>query len=55
MERSNQAAVRQMLPQLPRDEVRGRIVNLSSHHDMIAAPGDLAYGTTKAAVTYMTW
>ncbi|GGF77881.1 short-chain dehydrogenase [Azorhizobium oxalatiphilum] len=49
-----QAAVRQMLTQEPRDEVRGRIVNLSSQHGMIAAPGDLAYGTTKAAIAYMT-
>ncbi|MFW7267890.1 SDR family NAD(P)-dependent oxidoreductase [Gluconacetobacter sp. Hr-1-5] len=49
-----QAAVRQMLAQPPRGEVRGRIVNLSSQHGMISAPGDLAYGTTKAAIAYMT-
>ncbi|BAF90368.1 putative dehydrogenase [Azorhizobium caulinodans ORS 571] len=49
-----QAAVRQMLMQAPRDEVRGRLINLSSQHGMIAAPGDLAYGTTKAAIDYMT-
>lgn len=49
-----QAAVRQMLTQTPREEVRGRLVNLSSQHGMIAAPGDLAYGTTKAAIDYMT-
>ncbi|WP_332117341.1 SDR family oxidoreductase [Azorhizobium caulinodans] len=49
-----QAAVRQMLTQAPRDEVRGRLINLSSQHGMIAAPGDLAYGTTKAAIDYMT-
>lgn len=48
------AAVRQMMRQAPDGEVRGRIVNLSSQHGMIAAPGDLAYGTTKAAIDYMT-
>jgi len=47
-------AVRQMLTQPPRNEVRGRIVNVSSQHGMIRAPGDLAYGTGKAAVVYMT-
>jgi NAD(P)-dependent dehydrogenase (short-subunit alcohol dehydrogenase family) len=48
------AAVRQMLTQAPVDEVRGRIVNLASQHGMIAAPGDLAYGTSKAAIGYLT-
>lgn len=48
------AAVRQMLVQPPRDEVRGRILNLSSQHGMIAAPGDLAYGVGKAGVDYLT-
>jgi NAD(P)-dependent dehydrogenase (short-subunit alcohol dehydrogenase family) len=48
------AAVRQMLKQDLRDEVRGRIVNLSSQHGMIAAPGDLAYGVSKAGIAYLT-
>lgn len=48
------AAVRQMVQQTPEGDVRGRIVNLSSQHGMIAAPGDLGYGTTKAAIDYMT-
>lgn len=48
------AAIRQMCAQAPRGEVRGRIVNLSSQHGMIAAPGDIAYGTAKAAVDYLT-
>jgi NAD(P)-dependent dehydrogenase (short-subunit alcohol dehydrogenase family) len=49
------AAVRQMLRQPEgADGVRGRIVNISSQHGMIAAPGDIAYGTTKAAVVYIT-
>jgi NAD(P)-dependent dehydrogenase (short-subunit alcohol dehydrogenase family) len=48
------AAVRQMVAQPLVDEVRGRIVNLSSQHGIIAAPGDLAYGTSKAAIAYLT-
>lgn len=48
------AAVRHMLGQEPRDEVRGRIVNISSQHGMVRAPGDFAYGVGKAAVVYMT-
>ena len=47
------AAVRQMLRQAPVEEVRGRIVNLSSQHGLIAAPGDLAYGTSKAGTAYL--
>ena len=42
-----------MITQEPRGEVRGRIVNLSSQHGFIAAPDDVAYGTTKAAVAYL--
>jgi NAD(P)-dependent dehydrogenase (short-subunit alcohol dehydrogenase family) len=48
------AAVRQMVLQEPVDEVRGRIVNLASQHGMIAAPGDLAYGVSKAGIGYLT-
>jgi NAD(P)-dependent dehydrogenase (short-subunit alcohol dehydrogenase family) len=48
------AAARQMLMQPLHDEVRGRIVNLSSQHGMIAAPDDLAYGVGKAGVAYLT-
>ncbi|MDB5954781.1 glucose 1-dehydrogenase [Ramlibacter sp.] len=48
------AAVRHMVRQAPVDEARGRIVNLSSQHGMIAAPEDLAYGTSKAAIAYLT-
>jgi NAD(P)-dependent dehydrogenase (short-subunit alcohol dehydrogenase family) len=50
------AAVRQMLTQspLPGEEARGRIVNISSQHGMICAPGDFAYGVGKAGVVYMT-
>ncbi len=48
------AAARQMLTQNPRDEVRGRIVNISSQHGMIASPNHLAYGVSKSGVVYMT-
>jgi NAD(P)-dependent dehydrogenase (short-subunit alcohol dehydrogenase family) len=48
------AAVRQFLTQDPVAEVRGRIVNISSQHGMVAAPGKLAYGTGKAAAAYIT-
>jgi NAD(P)-dependent dehydrogenase (short-subunit alcohol dehydrogenase family) len=47
-------AVQQMLTQAPRNEVRGRIVNITSQHGMIACPGDLAYGVGKAGGVYMT-
>ena len=49
-------AVSEMLDQspLPGDEARGRIVNISSQHGMICAPGDFAYGVGKAGVVYMT-
>jgi NAD(P)-dependent dehydrogenase (short-subunit alcohol dehydrogenase family) len=48
------AAVARMLTQEMRGEVRGRIVNISSQHGMIAAPNHLAYGVSKAGVVYMT-
>ncbi len=48
------AAVRQMLTQDARGEVRGRIINISSQHGMISSPGHLAYGVSKAGVVYMT-
>ena len=48
------AAAQQMLKQEPRREVRGRIVNISSQHGMIASPNHLAYGVSKAGVVYMT-
>ena len=43
-----------MVTQEERDGVRGRIVNISSQHGMIAAPKDIAYGTSKSAVVYIT-
>jgi NAD(P)-dependent dehydrogenase (short-subunit alcohol dehydrogenase family) len=50
----SRAAVRQMLTQDIRHEARGRIVNISSQHGMIACPENIAYGTSKAGVVYMT-
>lgn len=47
-------AVQQMLTQPLVDDVRGRIVNITSQHGMIGAPGDIAYGTGKATNVYMT-
>jgi NAD(P)-dependent dehydrogenase (short-subunit alcohol dehydrogenase family) len=49
-----QRAVRQMLDQQPLGEARGRIVNISSQHGMIACPGDIAYGVSKAGCVYIT-
>jgi NAD(P)-dependent dehydrogenase (short-subunit alcohol dehydrogenase family) len=49
------AAVRQMLGQPGgADGVRGRIVNIASQYALLAVPGDVAYGTSKAAVAYLT-
>jgi len=47
-------AVQQMLLQEPLGEARGRIVNISSQHGMIACPGDIAYGVSKAGTVYIT-
>ncbi|HVY98885.1 MAG TPA: SDR family oxidoreductase [Dongiaceae bacterium] len=47
-------AVMQMLTQEPVGEARGRIVNISSQHGMVAAPGDCAYGVSKAGAVYLT-
>lgn len=51
------AAVRRMRLQEPRDprgEVRGRIINVTSQHGIVRAPEDVAYGTSKSAVIYLT-
>jgi NAD(P)-dependent dehydrogenase (short-subunit alcohol dehydrogenase family) len=47
-------AVQQMLTQEPADEVRGRIVNISSQHGMVASPGDFPYGVTKGGTVQLT-
>ena len=43
-----------MLMQEVCGDARGRIVNISSQHGMIACPGDIAYGVGKSGVVYMT-
>jgi NAD(P)-dependent dehydrogenase (short-subunit alcohol dehydrogenase family) len=48
------AAVRQMLTQDPVDEVRGRIVNITSQHGMVGAPGAFAYSVSKGGLAQMT-
>jgi NAD(P)-dependent dehydrogenase (short-subunit alcohol dehydrogenase family) len=50
----SRAAIRRMLQQPIENDVRGRIVNISSQHGMISAPGDFAYGVSKAGLVYMT-
>jgi len=47
-------AVQQMLTQEPVNEVRGRIVNITSQHGMVASPGDVSYGVSKAGGVYLT-
>lgn len=47
-------AVLQMLTQEIVHEARGRIVNISSQHGMVCAPGDIAYGVSKAGMVYIT-
>ena len=48
------ASVRAMLQQEARDGVRGRLVNISSQHGMVASPEDVSYGTSKSGVVYIT-
>lgn len=47
-------AVRHMLLQNVINEARGRIVNISSQHGMVAAPHNFTYGVSKAGLVYMT-
>lgn len=47
-------AVQQMITQAPRQEVRGRVINLGSQHGIVAARYDLSYGVSKAAAIYLT-
>lgn len=49
-----QRAVRQMLLQEPVGGVRGRIINLSSQHGMVACPGDFPYAVSKGGIVQMT-
>lgn len=47
-------AVGQMLHQEPVNGVRGRIINLSSQHGMVACPGDFPYSVSKGGIVQMT-
>src|SRR6202171_5102003 len=47
-------AVQQMITQEPRNEVRGRIINLGSQQGIVTSPGDLPYGVSKAGAIYIT-
>jgi NAD(P)-dependent dehydrogenase (short-subunit alcohol dehydrogenase family) len=47
-------AVGQMLHQEPVNGVRGRIINISSQHGMIACPGDFPYSVSKGGIVQMT-
>jgi len=48
------AAVRQMLTQPPRGDARGRIVNITSQHGMVGAPGHFAYAISKGGLVQLT-
>jgi NAD(P)-dependent dehydrogenase (short-subunit alcohol dehydrogenase family) len=50
----SRAAVRQMLGQPLRDEVRGRIVNITSQHGLVGAPGHFSYAVSKGGLLQMT-
>jgi glucose 1-dehydrogenase len=47
-------AVQQMLTQEPRDEVRGRLINLGSQQGVVTSPRDTPYGVSKAGAIYLT-
>jgi glucose 1-dehydrogenase len=47
-------AVQQMIGQEPRDEVRGRIINLGSQQGIVNCPGETPYGVSKAGAIYIT-
>ena len=49
-----QRAVRQMITQEPYGDVRGRVINISSQHGMVGAPGALAYSSMKGGVVNLT-
>jgi NAD(P)-dependent dehydrogenase (short-subunit alcohol dehydrogenase family) len=49
-----QAAIRQMLTQPARQDARGRIINITSQHGMVASPGNAAYAVSKGALVQLT-
>jgi glucose 1-dehydrogenase len=48
------AALRQMLTQPPRGDARGRIINITSQHGMVGAPGHAAYAVSKGGLVQLT-
>ncbi|RAZ89166.1 short-chain dehydrogenase [Mesorhizobium hawassense] len=50
----NKRAITQMLTQAPVNDVRGRVINISSQHGMVACPGDLPYSVSKGGIVQMT-
>ena len=49
-----QATINQMLSQPLRGDTRGRIVNITSQHGMVASPGHFAYAVSKGGLVQMT-
>jgi glucose 1-dehydrogenase len=47
-------AIQQMILQEPRQEVRGRLINLGSQQGIVTCPGDTPYGVSKAGAIYIT-
>jgi NAD(P)-dependent dehydrogenase (short-subunit alcohol dehydrogenase family) len=47
-------AIQQMITQEPREEVRGRVINVGSQHGIVSAPRDTPYGVSKAGAIYLT-
>ena len=47
-------AIRQMLTQPAIGDARGRIINITSQHGMVGAPGHCAYAVSKGALVQLT-
>ena len=47
-------AIQQMLTQEPVNDVRGRIINLTSQHGMVGPPNFFSYGVSKGGMVNMT-
>jgi glucose 1-dehydrogenase len=47
-------AVQQMITQAPRNETRGRLINIGSQQGIVTSPRDTPYGVSKAGAIYLT-
>ena len=47
-------AIQHMITQEPRNEVRGRVINLGSQQGIVTSPRDTPYGVSKAGAIYLT-